>query len=67
MLWVGREHYRSPSSPRPAVSRDINWIKLLTATSNLILNVSRDGASKTSEGNLCQCFTNLRVKNLFLV
>ncbi|NXJ99538.1 HLTF factor, partial [Corythaixoides concolor] len=35
--------------------------------SNLTLNVSRDGLSTTSLGNLCQCFTTLIVKNFFLV
>ena len=29
----------------------------------LALNVSRDGASTTSLGNLCQCFTTLMLKN----
>ncbi|KAK4827886.1 hypothetical protein QYF61_022309, partial [Mycteria americana] len=37
------------------------------AKSNLTLNVSRDGASTTSLGNLCQCFTTLSIKNFFLV
>ncbi|KAK4819472.1 LOW QUALITY PROTEIN: hypothetical protein QYF61_004698 [Mycteria americana] len=39
---------------------------LLRAPSNLTLNVSRDGASTTSLGNLFQCFTTLIVKNFFL-
>ncbi|KAK4830182.1 hypothetical protein QYF61_008973 [Mycteria americana] len=39
----------------PAMSRDIfNEIRLLRAPSNLTLNVSRDGASTTSLGSLCQ-------------
>ncbi|KAK4827923.1 hypothetical protein QYF61_022371 [Mycteria americana] len=37
------------------------------APSNQTLNVSRDGASTTSLGNLCQCFTTLIVKNFFLI
>ncbi|NXR03058.1 PTPRT phosphatase, partial [Sagittarius serpentarius] len=37
------------------MNRDIfNWSRLLRAPSNLTLNVSRDGASTTSLGNLCQ-------------
>ncbi|KAK4827187.1 hypothetical protein QYF61_015149, partial [Mycteria americana] len=36
------------------------------APSNLTLNVSRDGASTTSLGNLFQCLTTLTVKNFFL-
>ncbi|KAK4829865.1 hypothetical protein QYF61_007257 [Mycteria americana] len=47
--------------------RDIfNYIRLLRAPSNLTFNVSRDGASTTSLGNLFQCFTTLTVKNFFL-
>ncbi|KAK4816953.1 hypothetical protein QYF61_025776, partial [Mycteria americana] len=42
------------------MSRDIfNQIRLLRAPSNLTLNVSRDGASATSLGNLFQCLTTL--------
>ncbi|KAK4814100.1 hypothetical protein QYF61_008195 [Mycteria americana] len=41
-------------------------IRLLRAPSNLTSNVSRDGASTTSLGNLFQCLTTLMVKNLFL-
>ena len=33
----------------------------------LALNVSRDGASTMSLGNLCQGFTTLVVKNLFFI
>ncbi|KAK4811312.1 LOW QUALITY PROTEIN: hypothetical protein QYF61_024448 [Mycteria americana] len=52
----------------PAMSRDIfNYIRLLRAPSNLTLNVSRDGASTTSLGNLFQCFTTLIVTNFFLI
>ena len=43
------------------MSRDIfNQIRLIRALSNLALNVSRDGASTTSLGNLVQCFTALQ-------
>jgi len=52
----------------PAVSRDIfNYTRLLRAPSNLALNVSRDGDSTTSLGNIFQCFTTLIVKNFFLI
>ena len=37
------------------------------ATSSLALNVSRDGASTTSLGNLFQCVTTLCVKNFLLI
>ncbi|KAK4830027.1 LOW QUALITY PROTEIN: hypothetical protein QYF61_008365 [Mycteria americana] len=54
--------------PLPAMSRDIfSWIRLLRAPSNLTLNVSRDGASTTSLGNLCQCFTTLIIKYVLLM
>ncbi|NXU29630.1 PTPRT phosphatase, partial [Thalassarche chlororhynchos] len=36
-------------------------------SSNLTWNVSSDGASTTSLGNPCQCFTTLSVKNVFLI
>ena len=50
MLWVGRDLWRS-SSPL-AENRDIfNQMRLLRASSNLALNVSRGGASPTSLGN----------------
>jgi len=50
------------------MSRDIfNLTRLLRALPNLALNVSRDGASTTSSANLCQGFTTLIVKNIFLI
>jgi len=50
------------------MSRDIfNWTRLLRALSNLALSVSRDGASITSLGSLCQGFTTLMVKNFFSI
>jgi len=67
--WFGLEgtfkgHLVQPS----AISRDIfNWIRLLRALSSLTLNVSRDGASTTSLGNLGQCLTTLSVKNFSLL
>jgi len=39
---------------------------LLRAPSNLTMNVPRDGASTISLGNLCQGFTTLIIKNVFL-
>jgi len=42
------------------MSRDIfNQIRLFRALSNLAWDVSRDGASTTSLGNLCQGLTTL--------
>ncbi|KAK4831204.1 hypothetical protein QYF61_016041 [Mycteria americana] len=68
IVWVGRDLYRSSSTTPPAMSRDIfNYIRLLRAPSNLALNVSRDGASTTSLGNLFHCFTTPTVKNFFLL
>ena len=40
---------------------------MLRAPSSLTLGVSKDGASTTSQGNLCQCLTILTVKNSFLI
>ena len=40
--------------------------RLPRATSSLALNASRDGASTTSSGNLCQCIITLWVKNFLL-
>ena len=39
--------------------------QVLRAPSSLALKVSRDGASATSLGNLCQCLTTLIVKYFF--
>jgi len=45
------------------MSRDIfNYIRLLRAPSNPILNVSRDGASTIALGNVFQCLTTLITK-----
>ena len=50
--------FRGHLAQPPAVSRDIfNQTRFLRAPSNLALNVSKDGASTTSLGNLFQCFT----------
>jgi len=40
--------------------------RLRKAPSNLALNTAREGADTTALGNLCQCFTTLRVENFFL-
>ena len=54
--------------PLPAMGMDnFHSTRLLKAPSNLALNTSRDGASTASLGNLCQCLTNLRAKNFFLI
>jgi len=55
------------SNPSPVSRHIYHWIRLLRALCNLALNISRDGASITSLGSLCQCFTTLIVKNYFLV
>jgi len=48
------------------MSKDIyHQIRFLRVPSNLTTNVSRDRASTTSLGNLCQCFTTLIVKKFF--
>ena len=50
------------------MSKDIfKQIRVLRALSSLTLNVSRDGASTTSLGNLFQGFTTLMVKNFLLI
>jgi len=49
------------------MSRDIfKETRLLTAPSNLTWNVSRDGASTTSLGNLYQCLTIPNSKEFLL-
>jgi len=67
--WFGLERtFKGYLVHPPAMSRDIcNQIRLLRAPSNLAWNVSRDGASPTSLGNLCQGFTTLSIKNFFLI
>jgi len=69
MEWVGWEGtFRGHPVQPPAMSRDIfHQPRLLRAPSNLALSVSRVGASTTSLGNLCQCFTTLVVKKFFLI
>jgi len=63
IAWVGRVIW----SNLPAMSRDIfSYNRLLRATSSLTLNLSTDGASTISLGNLFPCFTTLIVKNFFL-
>jgi len=42
-------------------------IRLLRVPSSLILNVSRDGASTTSLGNLLQCLTTLSIKKTYFL
>ena len=55
-------------SNSPAMDRDTySYIRLLRALSSLTLSVSRDGASTTSVGNLCQRLTILTVKYFFLI
>jgi len=47
------------STPHPIGRIATHWIRLPRAPYNLVLNASRDGASTTSLGNLCQCHTTL--------
>ncbi|KAK4830120.1 hypothetical protein QYF61_008547 [Mycteria americana] len=44
-----------------------HYIRLLRALSNLTLNISNDGASTTSLGNLFQCLSTLIINNSFLL
>lgn len=57
IVWVGRDTSRS--SPLQWTETSTGDIRLLRAPSN----VSRDGASTASLGNMFQCFTTLIVKN----
>jgi len=67
MIWVERD-LKGLLVPNPAMGRDtFHQTRLLRAPSYLALNTAREGASTASLGNLCQCLTTLRVKNLFLV
>jgi len=67
LIWKG--HFKIISSNFPAMNRDICcYIRLLKAPSNLILNVSRGGASITSHCvPVFQCLTTLIVKIFFLI
>ena len=66
LSWKGSLKVVQSSSP--AMNKDTySQIRVLRACSNLTLNVSRDGASTNSLGNLCLCFTTLIVKNFFLI
>jgi len=66
--WFGwEETFQGHPVPPPAMGRDIfKEIRVLRALSNLAWNVSRDGASPTTLGNLGQGLTTLNVKNFFL-
>jgi len=56
-----------PVQPSCTEQGIFNQIRLLRALSNLTLNVSRDGASTASLGNLCQGFTTLSIKKVFFI
>ena len=61
-------HLKVILSNSPAMNRDTySYVRLLRALSSLTSSISRDGASTSSPGNLCQCFTTLIVKNFFLI
>lgn len=50
------------------MSRGIfNYMRMLRALLSLTLNISRHGASNTSQGNLSQCFNTLAVKKNSLI
>jgi len=50
-----------------ATNRDVHTlIRLLRAWTSLALKASRDRASTTSLGNLCQCLTTLNIKDFLL-
>ena len=42
-------------------------IRMPGALSSLVLRASRDGASTTSQGSLCQCLTSLCINTIFLI
>ena len=69
MEWFGLEGtFKGHLVQPPAASRAVfGLMRLLRAPSNRTVNVCRDGGSTTSLGNLCQCFTTLMVKNVFLL
>ena len=67
MMRVVKHWHRLPREVVDAPSLDTFKVRLGGALSNLILNVSRDGASTTSLGNLCQYLTTLIVKIFFLI
>jgi len=59
---------RCSSSNRPAMDRDtFHQTRLLKAPSNLVLNISRQGAATASLGNLGQGLNTLRVKKFFRI
>ena len=62
MAWVEKDFKdHRVSTPLPQAGSPT---RLPRATSSLTLNTSRDEASTTSLGNLIQCVTTHRVKNL---
>ena len=73
IIWVGRDiqgHLvQLPCNEQGHLHLLIYYLHLLVlrAPSSLTLSVSRDGASTTNLGNLCQCLITLIVKNFFLI
>lgn len=64
--WKGP--YRSSSCNHPDIGWDtFHQTRLLRTPTSLTLNLPKSGASTAYLGNLCQCLTTLRVKNLFLL
>ena len=70
MAWVGRD-LKDHESPTPLLGRATNLplyqTRLPRASSNLALNTSRDGASTTSLGSLCQHLPTFSVKSYPLI
>ena len=64
--WKGPQ-WSSSFNPHAMCRVASHQTRLPRATSSLALNVSRDGASTTSLGNLFQCFTTLWEKNFLLI
>ena len=62
---VRRDLWRSPC-PTPSSSRD-TYSRLPRSVFRRLLNISKDGDSATSLGNLCQCSVALIVKKCFLM
>ena len=55
MAWDGRNLKIIQFQPSAMDRVDTHEIRLPKVPSNLTLNTSRDGATTTSQGNLCVC------------
>jgi len=61
---VGWDLWKS-LSPSPAQSR-VNHSRLLRAMSGWVMNISKDGDSAASLGDLLQCLASLPVKTFYV-